>query len=141
MDMETLYSIIDILVFLLFFTLPTAGVIFYFRLLRKMRKEEVEHAPYGSLFMLFAIYGCIVMEIFMGVCWQWSGMASLGILFLAIFAPVVCGVIALRHRHNTGLSVYHRAVFRMAVGYLLGEAVVVCGGLVWFVVQGLLNKG
>ncbi|MCD7712893.1 MAG: hypothetical protein LUJ25_09400 [Firmicutes bacterium] len=138
--METLYLIMDILVFLLFFAIPIAGVVFYFRLLRKMRKEQVERPPRGALFLLFAIYGCLVMEIFMGFCWYWSGMASLGILFLAIFAPVVCGVIALRYRHNTGLSVYHRAVFRMAVGYLLGEAVVIGVGMVWLLVHSLFNQ-
>lgn len=137
--METLYSIIEPLVFLLFFTIPAAGVVFYFRLLRKMRKEEVDRAPRGSLFLLFVIYGCLAMEIFMGVSWHWSGMASLGILFLAIFAPVVCGVIALRHRYNTGLSLYHRVVFRMAVGYLLGEMVVIGVGVVWFVVKHIFS--
>lgn len=139
MKMETFNLIIDILVFLLFFAIPTAGVVFYIRLLRKVRREQVERVPRGSLFLLFAIYGCVVMEVFMGLYWQWSGMASLGLLFLAVFAPVVCGVITLRHRHNTGLSKYHRVVFRMAVGYLLAEAVVIGVRVMWFVVRSIFN--
>lgn len=124
--METIKVFIDIfMVVFIHLILPVAGIVVYIRLLRKMRKEQIPNIPKGALFLLFFVYGGILMEILTGLFWVQSGMSSLGLVFLIFIAPVICGIIAWQQRNNIGVSKYHRVIQRMALGYLLGETVLI----------------
>ena len=125
--------------------LPAAGLVAYLRLIRRMRREQVPHLPKGSFFALFLIYGSVLMVILTGLCWEASGLSSLGILFLTFIAPVICALILLRHRTHTSLSKYHRIVRRLAIGYLAGETALISiivtlfiTNLVWLFFTGAL---
>lgn len=117
--------------------LPVTGVIVYILLIRKMRKEQISPVPKASLFALFLIYGTLLMEILLGLSGSASGMSSLGILFLIFVAPVICGIIALLHRNNVRISKYHRIMRRMALAYLLGEAILIGIGIVTVIILGV----
>ncbi len=128
------YITLFIFIFI-YLILPVTSVVLYFCLLRRMRREQMPHAPKMSLFALFLIYGGLLMTMFTGVFGEWSGMGSLGLIFLLFIAPLICGAILFRHRHNTQVSKYHRILFNMASGYLIGEAVVIGIGLIAFVLK------
>lgn len=134
--MELLFTLIFLFLFL---TSPIVGLIAYIRLIRKMRKEQVALIPRGSIFALFFIYGGVFMEILTGLCWQWSGMSSLGLMFLIFIAPIICTTIAWRQRHNIKLSNYHRIIFRMAVGYLIGIIALFGIGIIAFVIGAICS--
>lgn len=110
--------------------LPIAGIVAYIRLLRKMRREQVSDIPKISLFMLFFIYGSVLTVILTGLFWKWSGMSSLGLAFLTFVAPIIFSIIAWQQRNHTGISSYHLILYRMALVYLVGEAVLVVAGVV-----------
>lgn len=102
--------------------LPIAGIIAYIRLLRKMRREQVSDIPRISLFMIFLIYGGVLIVILTELFWKWSGMSSLGLAFLVFVAPIICSIIAWQHRNHTGISNYHCMLYSMALAYLMAEA-------------------
>lgn len=129
--METHYSIIDILVFLLFFAIPTAGVVFYFRLLRKMRKEEVPCAPKQALFAIFFVYASVLMVVLTAIFGLWSCIAEAELIFIVLIAPAICSVMIWRYWRNARLSKYHRFVSRMAIGYLFGEVIIIAAVIIW----------
>ena len=135
--MEMISAIMIIVTYLL---LPIAGIVAYVRLLRKMKREQVPRAPKLTWFALFYIYGGVLTMILTAIFCQWSGMASLGLFFLLFIAPAICGMIAWRHRHNIELSVYHRIARRMALGYLIGEGVLVAVGIFISIVISICNS-
>ena len=112
-----------ILLFLL--ALPIAGVVAYIRLIRKMRREQITAIPKFSLFMLFLICGTLLMEILLGISGMWSGASTARFIVLLFVAPALCGMIAWRHRHHSEISKYHCTILHAALGYLLGEAVLI----------------
>lgn len=120
--------------------LPILGVVAYLRLLRRMKMAEVPCAPKRAWFALFFIYGGLLTVILTALFCPWSGMGSLGLFFLLFIAPAICGGIAWRHRHTTPLSVYHRVARHMALGYLIGEGVLVAVGMITFIVQSLYSN-
>ena len=56
---------------------------------------------------------------------MWSGASTAGFIFLLFVAPALCGMIAWRHRHHSEISKYHCTILHAALGYLLGEAVLI----------------
>lgn len=123
--MKIILSYITATIILLFLALPIAGVVAYIRLIRKMRREQITAIPKFSLFMLFLICGTLLMEILLGISGMWSGASTAGFIFLLFVAPALCGMIAWRHRHHSEISKYHCTILHAALGYLLGEAVLI----------------
>lgn len=122
--MKIILSYITATIILLFLlALPIAGA--YIRLIRKMRREQITAIPKFSLFMLFLICGTLLMEILLGISGMWSGASTAGFIFLLFVAPALCGMIAWRHRHHSEISKYHCTILHAALGYLLGEAVLI----------------
>ncbi|WP_210116251.1 hypothetical protein [Hymenobacter fodinae] len=74
--------------------------------------------PSWHLLVVMATYGGWLMVALTGMFWQWSGMASLGLLYLLVVAPVLMLVIAIRTARLTQLSRYHRWIFNASVLYL-----------------------
>ena len=124
--MKIILSYITATIILLFLlALPIAGVVAYIRLIRKMRRAQITAIPKFSLFMLFLICGTLLMEILLGISGMWSGASTAGFIFLLFVAPALCGMIAWRHRHHSEISKYHCTILHAALGYLLGEAVLI----------------
>lgn len=122
--MKIILSYITATIILLFLlALPIAGVVAYIRLIRKMRREQITAIPKFSLFMLFLICGTLLMEILLGISGMWSGASTAGFIFLLFVAPALCGMIA--WRHHSEISKYHCTILHAALGYLLGEAVLI----------------
>lgn len=54
-----------------------------------------------------------------------AGASTARFIFLLFVAPALCGMIAWRHRHHSEISKYHCTILHAALGYLLGEAVLI----------------
>lgn len=115
---------------------PLAGVGLFLRLRRKMLLAKIEEPPVVLLFILFATYGGMIVAILTALFWHWSGMATLGLAYLLLAAPIVTLALAIPLYRRRRLSGYHAAAFWMSAGYvpclfLLGAARVVYYGLSW----------
>ncbi|MCG3160519.1 MAG: hypothetical protein JMDDDDMK_01588 [Acidobacteria bacterium] len=98
---------------------PAAGSLVYLWLRNRMRKENIEEPPDIALFILFVTYGGWLMEALTLLFWRWSGMALLGIMYLAFIAPVVMIVLAIKLYPKRKLSPYHRGSFIACAVYAL----------------------
>lgn len=106
----------DELVFLAIHVLvPAIGVFIFARLCVAMRDAHVENPPYRQLFVLFATYGGVLLVVLTALFWRWSGMASLGVFYLLLAAPVAMAVCA--WSVDPKQSAYHTATFKAAVLY------------------------
>jgi hypothetical protein len=47
--------------------------------------------------------------------WEWSGMASLGMLYLILIAPVLTAVMSWKLRHQRALSRFHAWAFYLCM--------------------------
>jgi len=51
------------------------------------------------------------------IFWEWSGMASLGVFYLALIAPFVTAAAAWNLRRRRDLSVFHKSAFIAGTAY------------------------
>jgi len=74
---------------------PLMGLIAYLKLCRVMRKHGVPSALYYAYFFIFYGYGGWLMVVLTTVLWEWSGLASLGFIFLMAIMPLVMIITAM----------------------------------------------
>jgi hypothetical protein len=96
---------------------PFLGVTAFVLLCRWMWRAQIESPPFFSFFILFATFGGWLMVLLTALFWEWSGMASLGVCFLAFVAPFVTAVLAWSLRQRRALSAFHKSAFYLSVGY------------------------
>jgi hypothetical protein len=96
-----------------------------------MRKENVPSPPFIPWLILFSAFGGVVVMALTALFWEWSGMASLGMLYLGGGAPFATAVTALGLRNQRSLSSYHRRAYVSAIAYS-GFAFLLVG--IWLVV-------
>lgn len=93
-------------------------VLYAFAELRwSMEEKEIESPPTGYLLVLLVTYGGWLMVGLTAFFWYWSGMASLGLLYLVLVAPFVTLVMAIMLYRRRGESAFHRAAFLASVAY------------------------
>lgn len=96
---------------------PVIGVIAYFWLVRRMKKEDVPEAPSIQLFWIFGTYGVLLILLLTSIMWKWSGMASLGAFAAILVGLVIMGITALTTYKNRLLSAYHTIAFWLSVAF------------------------
>jgi hypothetical protein len=121
---------------LIHLVVPLAGVGLFLHLRRKMLDAGIEEPPIILLFFLFATYGGMIVALLTALFWYWSGMATLGLAYLLLAAPIVTLALAIALFRRRRLSGYHAAAFWLSAGYvpwllLLGIARVLYFGLSW----------
>jgi hypothetical protein len=114
---------------------PLLGLLAFVLLCRRMRRAQIHSPPFSYYFILFATYGGWLMVLLTALFWEWSGMASLGVLYLVLIAPFVTAGIAFSLRSSHALSVFHRVAFIASIIYcgLIVVALVVRFGILFFV--------
>ncbi|WP_242916080.1 hypothetical protein [Pontibacter liquoris] len=123
----------EIIIFLtIHLIVPMAGLIFYLRLVQKIKREKVENPPIIDLFLTFATYGGLLLVMLTTFFWEWSAMASLGAFYLTILGPIVMGVIAYKNYKNRNVSKYHEWTYWAGKAYFVFLAVSV---LIAFIVE------
>jgi drug/metabolite transporter (DMT)-like permease len=101
--------------------LPFAGLLTFMWVRYEMRAAQIEQPPTVSLFILFATYGGLLVMVLTMFFWYWSGMATLGFLYLVFVAPIVTIILAVILYRQRRLSRYHFISF-------IGSAV--CPGVI-----------
>jgi hypothetical protein len=96
---------------------PLLGVTAFLLLCRKMQRADVQSPPIIAYFILFATFGSWLMVLLTVLFWEWSGMASLGILYLALISPLVTAGVAISLRNRRALSGFHRTAYLASIGY------------------------
>lgn len=86
------------------------GLSGYLRLSLKMRTGIAE-PPELQLFLIFGIYGGLLLMTVHSLTWQWSGMASLGLVVLLVAAPIIAIGITYSLRKLKHHSVYHYMLY------------------------------
>jgi hypothetical protein len=97
--------------------IPLAGLIYFLRLKRRMKIENIVNAPTPEFFVIFATYGGLLLVTLTTLFWQWSGMASLGIFYLILVAPIAMGLIAYRLKKTKTISKYHNWAYMSGLLY------------------------
>jgi hypothetical protein len=108
---------------IIYLILPVTGLLCFLRLRRKMETVKIPKAPIVELFIIFASYGGLLLVVLTALFLQWSGMASFGMFYLILGAPVVMGIIAFRHRRTKLISIYHKWTYLAAILYFVIAAV------------------
>lgn len=98
---------------------PAGGVLAYFIVLHRMKKEHTPYPPFRSLLMVFANYGGVLLVLLTGLFWKWSAMASLGTAYLVLVAPLIMGAVAYKQFPTRAVSKYHCLVYRLALIYAI----------------------
>jgi len=106
-----------IIAVLIHIVLPIAGFIPFVLITKKMKKQEVEKRPTIDLFFIFVNYGALLFIILTELFWKWSGMASLGLFYLVLVAPIIMGIIAYRNYKNRKISEYHNVIYKLGLSY------------------------
>ena len=116
---------------------PLLGVIAYLLLCRKMLRSGVPMPPIFSYLILFAIYGSWLIVILTALFWLWSGMASLGLLSLCLFAPFPTLMLALILRKRRNVSAYHRVAFGLSTFYTIVMPVLI---VAWIIIAVFFHR-
>jgi len=98
---------------------PLIGLVYFVMLCGDMKSEKIEDPPVLPLFVTFFNYGGLLMVFITSQFWQWSGMASLGSLYLITGAPVSMAIVAYAQYRKQHISGYHRWAYYMAVAYFV----------------------
>ena len=121
---------------LIHLVVPLAGIGLFLTLRRRMLDARIEEPPVVLFFILFATYGALLVLILTALFWKWSGMATLGLAYLILAAPILTLGLAVALYRRRRISGYHTGAFWMSVSYvpcllLLYAARIVYYGLPW----------
>lgn len=103
----------------IYFLIPIIGLLYFVHFRDKMVQSGIPKPPVFELFLVFAIYGILLLTILTGLFWKWSAIALLGAFFSIFIAPILMGFISVRLKMNTPSSNYHLAVQKAAVYYFI----------------------
>src|SRR5215472_8279524 len=95
----------------IYILLPLAGLAVFIGLCRRMQRAQIPSPPYFSYLVLFASFGGALQVALTELFWRWSGLASLGTVFLLGIAPVLNAGIAIRSWRGRKRSLFHRGAF------------------------------
>ena len=73
--------------------------------------------PTIPFFILFATFGGWLLVVLTAWLWEWSGMSSIGMIYLILVAPVVTTVMFWNLRSQRTLSAFHRCAFVLSGTY------------------------
>jgi hypothetical protein len=104
---------------LIHFVVPASGLGLYWRLRERMIETGIPKAPVIPFFILFATYGGWLLVGLTLLFWYWSGMATLGLAYLTLIAPIVMLALAVRLYKQRNLSTFHFGAFAASAVYIL----------------------
>jgi hypothetical protein len=118
----------------IYILVPITGALAFLALIRKMRSKGVVSPPEIPMFILFFTFGGWLEVLLTAWLWEWSGLASIGMLYLILIAPVITAVMSWQLRSTLKLSVFHRLAFYAGGTYscviTIGVPVAICTHLI-----------
>jgi len=82
-----------------------------------MSQMKIESPPFLAYFTLFFNFGGWLLVLLTAMFWEWSGMATLGFLYLMLVAPLVTAVAAYNLLGEWRLSGFHKVGFVANITY------------------------
>lgn len=110
---------------------PAAGVVLFFWLVSRMFERQIENPPVFSLFIIFATWGSLLVLILTRFFLYWSGMSTVGLLYLVFLAPIVMFAIAVRCYLERKLSRFHMGALVASISYIPVLVGVLIGSNLW----------
>ena len=108
-----------IIALIIHFIIPLIGLISYKKLTKRMKSENLSKSSNLELFIIFFTYGGLLLVVLTSLFWKWSGMSSLGFLYLILIAPFLMGMIAYKNIKMKGNSIYYNYIHKVALFYFL----------------------
>ena len=102
-----------------YFVIPISGLLYFVHLRDRMIQSGIQKPPVIELFLVFAIYGILLLTILSGLFWEFSLFSFLGSVFMALPAPIGMAFISVRLRMTGSVSKYHLALQKAALYYFL----------------------
>jgi len=99
--------------------IPLIGFLYFIHFRNRMKNENIQKAPTLELFVVFATYGALLIVVLTKLFWNWSGMASLGVFYLVLVAPIMMGVISYRNRKIKMNTKYHKWIYSSGILYFV----------------------
>ena len=96
---------------------PALGLFGFVVLCRRLSSQGVSRIFFAELFLLFVAYGGWLLVLLTALFWQWSGMASLGLLFLVFGAPTLLLPVTIHCLRRSPDSTPHRRAYWASIGY------------------------
>lgn len=96
---------------------PLVGVAFFLALCFRMRKARIPSPPFVPWFIIFFSVGGWLLIALTVFFWKWSGLASIGFVFLVLVVPWITAGAAWRLRGRRLISSFHRFAFLGGVTY------------------------
>jgi hypothetical protein len=97
--------------------LPLAGLLWFLRIKKQMKNNNVSSPPTIELFLIFSTFGGLLLVALTALFGWWSGTASLGAFYLLLVAPIVMGIVSYRHRKTKEISRYHKWTYLSGLLY------------------------
>jgi hypothetical protein len=98
---------------------PLIGLVYFIKLKKQMKDENIEKAPIIELFLIFVTYGGLLLVSLTSLFWKWSGLASLGSLYLIIGSPIVMSIIMSKFKYLRATSKYHNLTYIASLLYFI----------------------
>ncbi len=99
--------------------IPALGLVAYLKVYLDLKKEQVSPFVIKGYFFLFFHYGGVLVVILTHFFWEWSGMASIGTMYLCSIAPIIMGVISFKLRYMFRQLRYHNILFWGGLVYMV----------------------
>ncbi len=99
--------------------IPLVGLLSFLQLKNQMKRENIQNPPTTELFVVFATYGGLLLVVLTALFWQWSGMASLGLFYLILGAPIAMGFIAYSQKLKKTISKFHNWTYNSGLLYFI----------------------
>ena len=98
---------------------PFGGLRLYQTVDARMDRMNVPDPPRVVLGILFFNYGGLLLVILTDIFWYWSGLASLGVLYLIAVAPVILAGTTAGLYLKRNVSGFHKLAFAGSVAYVI----------------------
>jgi len=84
-----------------------------------MKNEKIPGPPALAFFIIFFNYGGLSVVVLANYFLEWSGMATLGVLYLWSVAPILMLTIACYFYRDRKTSIYHKSAYIAAALYFI----------------------
>lgn len=99
--------------------LPLVGMIYFIVLTKRMKSENLSKSTTYELFIVFITYGGLLLVTLTTIFWKWSGMASVGAIYLILGAPIAMGIIAYKNKKKKDNSIFYNWIYKAGLFYYL----------------------
>ena len=122
MEVVTLTTVLTPIV--IYLLVPILGIALFFFATKTLKPKERKEIFILKLLIVFACLGGLLLLLLTTVFWKWSGLASVGSVFLIFIAPILMAVIgydSFKKRANEAES----TLFKLSISYFIALPLII----------------